>query len=219
MKRRASKLQYLAFGLLAWVVGTRAFAGELKSTIRIEIDRELKQARAIVFSILPPAVGRLQDSTERRPVELAKKNDRGRTIASIMIRADDAASERVVTVIGTDTLGADVLTEVRSLGVSGQAAGALTAACTENLRESAYEKLPQLKPQALQELVEIRKKRRELLLQRLRSQLTPNVLDTLRAAETAYGLTKDPPLSADLPLNDLTWRLITIQSMAKNHLR
>jgi hypothetical protein len=185
------------------------FSGVIR---RIHIPRQLENPSAVIFG---SEVQRTIPRIERVPVKMEQETGGG-FVAEISL--PDDAVERWLTIVGTLPGSGITASPIQSLSAGEENTARISASCAESDRNTAHQKLSALKATALKQLVDIREKKRELLLQRLRSQLTPPIVHVLRAAEEAYGLTTQPPFSADLPAEQLLWRLAVIQSMARNRL-
>lgn len=92
------------------------------------------------------------------------------------------------------------------------------ARCFESPRTNAKERLQKLNEADLRELVEIRSKKKELLTGRVRAQLSGVRLEQLRSYEQRFGLRTHPPLSPELPDEELVWRLLSIRAMLLNEM-
>ena len=91
------------------------------------------------------------------------------------------------------------------------------ASCIESPRSAAHEKLQLLDEKAIKALIEIRRKKIELLGARLRAELKGPLLDQLRSYESRFGLLVQPALSPELSVDIITWRLLFIRSMLLNN--
>ncbi|MFN8388737.1 MAG: hypothetical protein U0136_00440 [Bdellovibrionota bacterium] len=189
------------------VAGSSAFAGQSSNLFRVELEHAVERASALVFA---------EHHVLISPAHLEKQSG-GKIAAEVLLTPDPLFQRRFITVVGVGKGAVRTYTNVQEASDHNGDEN-ITAFCSESPRRAAHEQLPLLKPTAVSDLVQVRKRKRDVLAERLRSELTPSVLETLRAAEEAYGLGGSPELAQDMPMDELLRRLEAIQSMAQNRL-
>ena len=170
-----------------------------------------------VFDLSATILPLAQGAKIEHKIVAAWAGKNGNTAVSIPIEDKDETPPRLVAFSGVNSDGEKYISEMRRLtGIDESVPGKYS--CQKSERQLADEKLNILKDSSLQELVDIREKKRALLLERVRSQLTPGVIKSLRKLESQYGLTSTPELSVELPTEQLLWRLLLLQTSAQNQI-
>ena len=98
-------------------------------------------------------------------------------------------------------------------GTPAESATAVLAICEPSERANAWPVLGDLTETDLQTLIEIRRKKKTLLLEQAREMLTPAKINELEAIEARFGFSHQEKFSADLPVNQLVWRLGIIDTL------
>ena len=195
---------WLTFFLL-FLVPHVAFAEEQVSLLNI--PDSVKPVEAI---LIPNVKDGTSATVSHRTVEVVRNGQRGQTV-KVALESKDIAPGTLLTIVGHVPGGeifASPLQEVREGNPPPQR---LEAACKAG---EPRKSLAGLTDESLRKLIDIRERKKQLLVDRLKAEFTPELYSSFRQQERRFGLNYSKPLDDTLNADELIDRLLTIISLS-----
>ena len=192
--------------------------GENEETISVTSTEDVIAAYGVVFGPFFGAPANPEDALflrqrgERREAEVREKG-KNRWDIVVKLKPTDYSLDNQLTAIATTQSGKVLASRVRTLSEGPLPTDPHDVACGDDLGLNYFEKLFALDDAKLAALIDIRKQKRDLLLQKLGQEITPELAKAILEWEQERGLSGEGAYSARLPATTLTRRLVTLEAM------
>lgn len=191
--------------------------------ISITSTEDIIAAYGVVFGpfdssgVVPDFIGGAAQRAERREAEIREKPGSKWEVV-VKLRPEDYSIDNQLTAIATTKSGKVLASRVRTLGPAPIPGQPTEPSCGSDLGEGYFEKLLSLDNSQLRALVEIRQKKRDLLLRNLRQGIGPELSEKVQALEEARGLQGEGAFSPRLTPSAMTRRLVSLDGAAPSDL-
>lgn len=181
-----------------------AFAGD---QVSLSIPDSVKPVEAI---LIPNVKDGNSATVGHRTVEIVKSGLRGQTV-KVALESKDVAPGTLLTVVGHVPGGEMFASPLQEVGESTPPPQRLETSCKAG---EPRKSLAGLTDDSLRKLIDIRERKKQLLIDRLKAEFTPELYSSFRQQEKRFGLNYSKPLDETLNSDELVDRLLAIVSLS-----
>lgn len=200
---------FLLLSFLAAVLVPVSFASaetplpEIRTTIETP-------AQIIEALLIPPATPATRARAVHRAITVVNAT-KSETEVRIDTKPEDYVPGTLYTIFSRSKSGRVSASPLRVLSDTEPAPQEFPATCQGEGKD--LKKLEVLPEASLRKLIEIRSRKKALLIERIRASLSPEVIERVNAAETEQGLSSGAPFSRALADDELIQRMLILASV------